>query len=298
MRFRQKSRAGNETLEVSKLYYSAIEHPCILEGGRFPKQECETIKVLESGVIDIAHLEELLDNHDQASGMAMVSVMYANNETGVIQPVQEISEIVHRYNGIFLVDAVQALGKFPVSVRETGADFLIFSGHKIGAPQGCGALVFASGSLLPMPLQTGGGQENFRRAGTENVAAISGFGAACRWHSENLTKNVKISTLRDWIEDEIASVTLANGNGLGQPVFFGKSENRLANTSCFSVGGVRAESALVALDLAGISVSSRLRLFIRQGAPIACASGHGSKRRGTGCSLAHIAGVGTGPQWC
>ncbi len=249
-------RAGGQTLTATKLYCSAIEHPCVLQGGRFSKENTIPVSVLESGLLDQDHLKTLLDNHDHSAGMPMVAVMLANNETGVIQPVQEIADLVHQYNGIFVVDAVQGLGKMPVLIKEIGADFSIFSGHKIGAPQGCGALVLSSGSLYPEPLLRGGGQENFHRAGTENVAAIAGFSAACNWHLENLTKIVRFNILRDWIEDEIASITLASGNGLGQPVFFGKSENRLANTSCFSVDGVKAEMALVALDLAGVSVSS------------------------------------------
>ncbi len=249
-------RAGGKEVSVSALYHSAIEHPCVLAGGRLPAGACNAIPVTEAGIVDTAALEALLEAHDQTAGAPMVAVMLANNETGVIQPVEQISEITHRYNGFMLVDAVQALGKTPVSVSETGADFLIFASHKIGGPQGCGALVLANPSVSPMPFVRGGGQENYHRAGTENTAAIAGFGAACRWHLENLTKKVKFSTLRDSIEDRISTISLESGNGVAQPVFFGKSQKRLANTSCFAVAGIKAETALVALDLAGISVSS------------------------------------------
>ena len=178
---------GGQQVNASKLYFSATEHPCVLQGGRFSEKDRIPIPVNNSGIIEINVLEQLLSRHDQSTGLPMVAVMMANNETGVIQPVGKIAQLVNRFNGLFVIDAVQALGKIPVSAEEMGAHFAIFSGHKIGAPQGCGALVFGSGSVSPNPLLRGGGQENFHRAGTENVAAISGFGAACNWHAENLT---------------------------------------------------------------------------------------------------------------
>lgn len=249
-------RRGGKPLPVSALYLSAIEHPCVLEGGRFPAEKGHSIPVTETGVVDLTALEAMLDAHDIDMGAPMVAVMLANNETGIIQPIARIAELVHAQGGFLCVDAVQALGRIPIDVTELGADFLIFSGHKIGAPQGSGALVLADAQLTPPPLIKGGGQENFLRAGTENVAAIAGFGAACEWHLENMTKKVQISETRDYIEAGIAEISLETGNQVAQPVVFGKGEARLANTSCFSVAGIRAETALVALDLAGISASS------------------------------------------
>ncbi|MGI9352409.1 MAG: cysteine desulfurase family protein [Rhizobiaceae bacterium] len=251
-----KMRSGGQQLPVARLYVSATEHPCILLGGRVAPEQTTILKVLESGTIDLEALRHDLGNHDHTQGLPLVSVQHANNETGIIQPVLEVADIVHEHDGLLVVDAVQSLGKLPFGMADTGADFLIFSSHKIGGPQGAGALVLANGGISPEPLVSGGGQESFHRGGTENVAAIAGFGAACEWHANNLTKNIKNFCLRDSIESGISTISQESGNGLRQPVFFGKSENRLGNTSCFSVPGVRAETALVALDLEGISVSS------------------------------------------
>lgn len=249
-------RAGGQELTASKLYVSATEHPCVLQGGRFVAENIEILPVRESGLLNLDALRSALEAHDHTQGMPLVAAQYANNETGVIQPVSEIAEIVHLNEGLFVVDAVQALGKFPFTLAETEADFLVLSSHKIGGPQGAGALVLANGSLSPKPLLTGGGQESFHRGGTVNVAAIAGFGAACKLHKDNLTKKIKKYELRDSIETGISTISLEAGNGVSQPVFFGKSVERLANTSCFAVPGVKAETALVALDLDGISVSS------------------------------------------
>lgn len=249
-------RAGGNELKVSKLYIGATEHPCVLQGGRFAKDSIEIIPIDKNGILDIEHLEKALESHDPEQGHAMVAVQYANNETGVIQPVKKIAEVIHKHEGFLVVDAVQALGKMPLSVEETDADFLIFSSHKIGGPQGVGVIVLRDASLSPMPLLEGGGQESYHRGGTENVAAIAGFGAACEWHESNLTKNIKIFALRDSIEEQIDTISKDIGNHVARPVFFGKGGTRLGNTSCFAVAGVKAETALMALDLDGISVSS------------------------------------------
>ncbi len=249
-------RGGGQEITASRLYVGETEHPCILAGGRFSSKQVSKIGVLESGVLDLDELTAVLGAHDFAKGLPLVSVQFANNETGIVQPVAAIAKIVHAHEGLLVVDAVQVLGKLPLSMADTGADFLILSSHKIGGPKGAGALVLANGRLSPMPFLTGGGQENFHRGGTENVSAIAGFGAACEWHSHNLTENIKKYSLRDLIENAISSILLGAGNGIAQPVFFGKSAERLGNTSCFTVPGVKAETALVALDLAGVSVSS------------------------------------------
>lgn len=249
-------RAGGHEIRISRLYVSSTEHPCVLNGGRFSSNQITVLPVDANGILSPDQLEQALEAHDNSAGSPMVAVQLANSETGVIQPVAEVAEIVHAHEGFLVVDAVQALGKIPVSLSETGADFLIVSSHKIGGPQGVGALVLANGSLSPMPILTGGGQESYHRGGTENVAGIAGFGAACRWHKENLTKNVKKSAVRDSIEAGLRIISLEAGNELPQPVFFGCGTPRLGNTSCFAVEGVQAETALVALDLEGISVSS------------------------------------------
>jgi len=249
-------RAGGQELSISKLYVGATEHPCVLNGGRFSKESVQHLDVDGNGLVDIAALRLCLEQHDYTAGMPMVAVQLANNETGVIQPVAEIASLVHAHDGFLVVDAVQALGKLPISMIETGADFLFLSSHKIGGPQGAGALVLANGALSPKPLFSGGGQESYHRGGTENIAAIVGFGAACEWHAENLTENIKKYSLRDSIEKGLSTISLEAGNGIPQPVFFGKSVLRLDNTSCFAVDGIKAETALVGLDLDGISISS------------------------------------------
>ncbi len=249
-------RGGGQEIAISTLYVCGTEHPCVLGGGRFHPDAIERLPVDENGIVDVGFLDAALSGHDFEKGSAIVAVQLANSETGVVQPVQEISEVVHRHDCFFLVDAVQALGKIAVNLSETGADFLILSSHKIGGPQGVGALVLANGALSPLPLSKGGGQESFHRGGTENVAAVAGFGAACEWHLDNMTMNIQKYTLRDSIEDGLSTISLVAGNEISQPVFFGRSVTRLGNTSCFSVSGVKAETALVALDLEGISVSS------------------------------------------
>lgn len=249
-------RAGGQPLHISKLYISATEHPCVLSGGRFDKESLEIIPVLETGVVDLNALKAFLDAHDYSAGAALVAVQYANSETGIIQPLSEISELVHAYDGFFFVDAVQGLGKEAFTLEETGADFLIVSSHKIGGPQGVGAIVLRDGALSPQPLLTGGGQENYHRGGTENVAAIAGFGSACNWHHKNMTKRDKISTLRDSIEEGIRTISHEMGNVIAAPVFFGADQHRLANTSCFAVPGIKAETALMGMDLEHISISS------------------------------------------
>ncbi|MEM9331214.1 MAG: cysteine desulfurase family protein [Pseudomonadota bacterium] len=249
-------RVNGQEVNVSQLYVASTEHPCILQGGRFRNDEILELPVLENGIIDLECLEKSLKNHNFETGLPLVAVQYANNETGVLQPISRVSEIVHDNDGLLLVDAVQALGKTPILMAETGADFLIVSSHKIGGPQGVGALVLANGNVSPSPLITGGGQENYHRAGTENVAAIAGFAAAIEWHSENLTKNIQKFELRDSIETGLSTISREAGNEISAPVVFGSSVERLGNTSCFSVPGVKAETALVSLDLDGIAVSS------------------------------------------
>lgn len=248
-------RASGHDIHVSRLYVGATEHPCVLAGGRFSKSEIMVLPVDANGLINLDVLETTLAAHDRSSGAAMVAVQLANNETGVLQPVQEISAIVHRHNAFLVVDAVQGLGKMPLTLAATGADFAFLSSHKIGGPQGVGVLVAANAGLMPLPLLRGGGQENFQRAGTENVAAIAGFAAAL----ENLPVAddfEKIRRLRDSIEAQLRTISLEVGNRVGEPVVFGASAPRLANTSCFALAGIRAETALIGFDLAGIAVSS------------------------------------------
>jgi cysteine desulfurase len=247
-------RLGRQEMRFGHLYVSAIEHPCVLAGGRFAEYAVSRYAVHADGVADLGDLAESLSRHDPAGGPPLVALMAVNNETGVIQPVAQAGEMVHARGGMLLVDAVQAFGRMPLDLAKTGADLLLLSAHKIGGPQGAGALVLANGDLRPLPLIKGGGQELNRRAGTENIAAISGFGAAARQMPAQVAKIAEMAALRDWMQTEF--VTISNRCGIAPPVFFGAESGRVANTCCFGVPGIAAETALIGLDLEGIAVSS------------------------------------------
>ncbi len=163
-------------LPVKRLLVSAIEHASVLAGGRFPAEAIGIVGVTRAGLVDLDRLRAMLEGGPPA----LVSVMAANNETGAVQPVVEAAEIVHAAGGLLHVDAIQALGKIPIDINAMHADLVTLSAHKIGGPKGVGALVMAEGLLGPEPLLRGGGQELGRRAGTENVAGIAGFGAAAK----------------------------------------------------------------------------------------------------------------------
>lgn len=249
-------RAGGRAINISKLYVAASEHPCVLSGGRFDKKNIEVLPILKSGLLDLSMLEKKLEAHNNSTGAPMVAVMLANNETGVVQPIAEISEIVLKYDGFLTVDAVQALGKIQLDVPTLGAHFVILSSHKVGGPQGAGALIFGDASIFPQPMISGGGQENFQRAGTENVAAIAGFGAAVEEIMAKAAGKIDIATIRDSIEQGIVAICKDAGNKAGEPVFFAADESRLPNTTCFAISGIKADMALISLDLAGVAVSS------------------------------------------
>jgi len=163
-------------LPVERLVVSAIEHASVLAGGRFPAAATGTFGVTRSGLVDLSRLRTLLESGPPA----LVSVMLANNETGAVQPVAEVAEIVHAAGGLLHVDAIQALGKITFDINTINADLVTLAAHKIGGPKGVGALVLAEGTAGFEPLLRGGGQERGHRAGTENVAGIAGFGAAAK----------------------------------------------------------------------------------------------------------------------
>ena len=161
---------------VERLLVSAVEHASVLAGGRFVAETIRTVAVTHAGVLDLDQLRAALEGGPPA----LVSLMLANNETGAVQPVAEAAELVHAADGVLHVDAIQALGKIPVELRALQADLVTVSAHKIGGPKGVGAVVLAEGLSGFEPLLRGGGQELGRRAGTENVAGIAGFGAAVK----------------------------------------------------------------------------------------------------------------------
>ncbi len=243
-------RMGRTPLAVSHFYHSEIEHPAIREGGRFGRDKLTSIPVTPAGLVDLAALETLLQGHDKAKGLPMVAVMLVNNETGVVQPVKSAAEIVHRHGGLLVVDAVQAAGRIPVDIAALDADFLILSSHKLGGPKGAGALVSRGEVLMPVPLIRGGGQEKGHRSGTENPAALAGFAAAARAASADFAdRNARIACLRDALE---AGMRIATND----VIIHGADIERVANTSFFSLPGLKSETGQIAFDLEGIALSA------------------------------------------
>lgn len=241
--------SGSKTIAASRLYVGASEHPCVLSGGRFEAGDVSVLPVDANGVIDLAAMERSLSNHDRAAGRPFVALMLANNETGVIHPVCEAAAIARRHDAVIFCDAVQAAGRIAIDIQALGVDMLALSAHKMGGPLGVGALVLADEALRPVPLLTGGGQEKSRRAGTENVAAIAGFGVAAAAALHHLEEAERIGDLRRRLEAGIRHVA-------PDTVIFGAAAERLANTVLFAVPGVNAETAVIAFDLEGIAVSS------------------------------------------
>jgi cysteine desulfurase len=227
------------------LLVSAIEHVSVLAGGRFSAETIGKIGGTRSGLVDLEHLRDLL-----ASGPpALVSIMAANNETGALQPLAEAAALVHAAGGLLHVDAIQALGKIPLNISDMGADLVSLSAHKLGGPKGVGALVLAEGLAGLEPLLRGGGQEFSRRAGTENVAGIAGFGAAADAAMKTFEADAKrLENLRNRLESGLRETA-----GM---IVFSEDVPRLPNTTLFTVPGMRAETAVIGFDLAGIAVSS------------------------------------------
>src|SRR6185295_3073840 len=187
----------------------------------------------------------------QGKGRVLVSVMAANNETGVVQNIAEIGKLLRAEGGegaLLHVDAVQAVGRIPLSFRRLAADYMTVSAHKLGGPQGAGALLVKDGAPLA-PLVDGGGQELGRRSGTENVAAIAGFGAAAESLRDMAAEVSRFALLRDRFEADLLRLA-------PDAVIFGAGAERIANTSNFAVPNLAAETALIALDLDGVAVSS------------------------------------------
>ena len=236
---------GPAGVPVQRLVASAIEHASVLAGGRFAREAMTTIGVTSSGVVDLGLLRAAL----ASSPPALVSIMAANNETGALQPITEAAEIVHAAGSLLHVDAIQAFGKIPLDIKSIGADMVSLSAHKIGGPTGVGALVLGDGLTGLQPLLRGGGQELGRRAGTENLAGIAGFGAAVKAALEARGSDaVRLETLRNRLE-----------NGLRQTpdvLVFSADVPRLPNTTLFTVPGLKAETAVIGFDLEGVAVSS------------------------------------------
>lgn len=237
---------------VRRLVISAVEHDAVRVAAHAAGVAVAILPVDGHGVVDLAALDSLLA---AGEGRALVSVMLVNNETGVIQPVAQVAEIARRHGALVHTDAIQAAGKLALDVTVLGVDLLSLSAHKLGGPAGVGALVKRAGLEL-QPLSFGGGQEYGRRPGTENLAGIAGFGAAALAGVEDLPQVARIAALRDVLETRLAA-------SLPDARVFGAGAPRVANTSCIGLGGIPAETQVMALDLAGVLV----------GAGSACSSG-------------------------
>ena len=238
---------AGEKQPFDRLLISAIEHPSVRGGGRFAAGAVEEIPVLPNGVVDLVALERMLGG----GGRALVSIMAANNETGVVQPIADAATVVHRRGGLFHVDAVQAAGRVPLDINSLGAGLMTLSAHKLGGVKGAGALIKRDEALhFPDRLIKGGGQERGARAGTENVAAIAAFGAAAAAVRKNLAAEVlHMAALRDRLEKGVRALT-------PDVVIFGAEADRLPNTTLVAMAGGKAETLVIGFDLDGIAVSS------------------------------------------
>jgi cysteine desulfurase len=234
---------------VEHLVVSAVEHASVLAGGQFALDRITILPVHRSGLVDLDALRTMLVDGPPA----LVSVMFANNETGAIQPIATVADLVHSARGLLHVDAVQALGKIRINIKELGADFLSISAHKIGGPTGIGALIVAADLTAPPALIRGGGQERGHRGGTENVPAIAGFGVAVRAAMAGRDSDMaRVERLRNRLEQGLRQT---QGNAQDS-VIFADEAPRLPNTTLFGVAGLKAETAIIGFDLEGIAVSS------------------------------------------
>jgi|HubBroStandDraft_5_1064220.scaffolds.fasta_scaffold02616_3 cysteine desulfurase len=229
------------------LLISSIEHPSVRAGGRFPAEVITELPVGSDGRLNLAALATALASVSRP----LVSVMLANNETGVIQPVAEAAALVHATGGLLHVDAVQAAGRIACDISALGADLMAVSAHKIGGPKGVGALIRRhDGIHFPDPLIRGGGQERGVRGGTENLPGIVAFGAAAAAARAQMPEEMsRMLALRQKLEEGLYAVA-------PDTMVFGADAPRLPNTTMFAVPGVKAETAIISLDLEGVAVSS------------------------------------------
>lgn len=227
-----------------RLMVSAVEHPSVL------RCEGEIIPVDGDGLVDLDRLDQQLMADDVP---ALVSVMLANNETGVIEPVADVVAIAHRHGALVHCDAIQAAGKIAVDIKELGVDLMSVSAHKIGGPSGVGALIIpglSDGTGVDLQGRFfGGGQEHGYRVGTENLPGIAGFGAAARAAKEGLDGFAKLAELRQAIEDGVKAVSQT-------ACIIAEGIERLPNTCCISMPGTDSQTQVMALDLANVGVSA------------------------------------------
>ena len=227
---------------------SAVEHDSVLAPARASGAKVIALPARTDGVVDLQSVAGELSHAGAGGARALLSVMMANNETGVIQPVAEAADLAREHGLSLHVDAVQGPGRLPVDFQSLGADTLTFSSHKLGGPRGVGALIVRDGVNLPALIK-GGGQERRRRGGTENVAGIAGFGAAAAEAARAVDVAGRMAALRDKLESGVMAAT-------PNAVIIGRNAPRIGNTSCIAVPGKPAETLVIRLDLAGIAVSA------------------------------------------
>jgi cysteine desulfurase len=235
-------------VRITRIFVSAIEHASVLSTAdrlaeRFPWVRVSRLAVTADGAVD---LDGLRVDLREGKGRALVAVMAANNETGVVQPIAEVSKLVREVGGLLLVDAVPAAGKTRLDFSL--CDYMVLSAHKIGGPQGSGVLVVRDGAPLESQL-VGGGQQKGLRAGCENLSGIAGFGMAAHSLADGEGERARIAHLRDHFEAGLKQA-------VPEAVIFGVKQGRLCSTSCFAIPGVPAETALIGLDLDGVMMSS------------------------------------------
>lgn len=228
---------------AASLIVSAVEHDAVFEHATRHLKAEHVAPVGAHGVIELSALEALLTN---APKPALVALQFANNETGVVQPVARVAALCRQHGALLLVDAAQGFCRLPLSIADLDATYLVISSHKIGGPPGAGALVLAPGAPF-VSTRFGGGQERGRRPGTENGPAIVGFAVAAEWALRDMAgESLRLAAMRDRFESALPR----------DAVVFGASAPRLPNTSNFALPGLAAETAVIAMDLEGVAISS------------------------------------------
>ncbi|MBL4758142.1 MAG: cysteine desulfurase [Rhizobiales bacterium] len=237
---------------LSKLLVGATEHDCVLRGHRFAADNVESLKVRQDGILDIDHLSQRIEELGEAHGQAsiMVTLQAANNETGILQPLSDVRDVLESSGALLVVDAVQCVGRTALDRDSLPGDVLFMSGHKFGGPKGSGAIVLRREGIEINQMLRGGGQERNQRAGTENPAAIVGFAAALEAaiRDREIVQS-RISGLRDTLEAGVLAIT-------PDAVIIGGSVPRLQNTACIAISSLHAETSVIGFDLRGFAVSA------------------------------------------
>ncbi len=233
-----------QTYPDETILIASGQHPSIMESLNI-LGNVRTIPIDENGIVKLDKLEEILSKDTKVS---LISCSYANNETGALQNILELSSLAHKYGVLFHCDGVQAAGKVPINIKESDIDFLTISSHKIGGPQGVGALILNICGQSPS-LLFGGGQESYLRAGTQNTAGIAGFGASADAALSGLDEYQELGKLRDKLESNLKEIS-------PEIIIHSKRVPRIPNTSFFSIKSMNAQNILIALDLEVIAISN------------------------------------------